>query len=94
MKSSFVIATVFCLSIFGQSVQSQEDKPKIHEVKKGFFEVVETLSATVESKNMTAVAADTKNWTDLVIDKIVPEGTRVSKDEPIIWFDTEKSTAR
>ncbi len=90
MKCLFVIATIIHLAIFSQTVQSQEDKPKTHEVKPGFFEVVETITATVESKNMTPLSADTKNWTDLVIDKIVPEGTRVSKDQPIVWFDTEK----
>ncbi len=67
-----------------------QDEAKTHEVKERFFQVVETIDAVVESRNMVPLAVDTENWTDLEIETVVPEGTAVRPGEVIVEFDKEK----
>jgi len=94
----FTLATLFMVSMFAMSTSAiaqekdagkKKEERKTHEVKSGYFEVVETISATVESRNMTEVYAKTDNWTDLEIQKIVDEGSTVSSGDEIVWFKTE-----
>jgi multidrug efflux pump subunit AcrA (membrane-fusion protein) len=68
---------------------SKKEERKTHTVKAGFFEVVEEVTATVESKNMREVPATVDSWTDLEIMKIVDEGTVVNAGDEIVWFETE-----
>lgn len=67
----------------------KKDEPKTHTVKAGFFEVIEEVNATVESKNMTEVLAKVDNWSDLEIQKIIDEGATVNAGDEIVWFKTE-----
>jgi multidrug efflux pump subunit AcrA (membrane-fusion protein) len=66
-----------------------QEEIKLHEVMPQFFQMVETLDATVESTAMAPVAADTRNWTSLKVKSVVPEGTAVKKGDVLAEFDTE-----
>ncbi|MEO1998739.1 MAG: HlyD family efflux transporter periplasmic adaptor subunit [Planctomycetaceae bacterium] len=48
------------------------------------------MNAVLESTKTAAVEADTKSWTSLTIKTIVPEGTIVKQDQPLVWFETQK----
>lgn len=69
---------------------AKKDERKTHTVKPGFFEVIESVDATVESKNMTPVEVKVENWTDLEIQKILNEGAVVSAGQAIVWFETDE----
>ncbi len=85
------LAVLFLLqtALFAQEKEDKKDERKTHTVKTSFFEVVEEVTATVESKSMTEVIVETTNWTDLEINKIVEEGTAINQGDEIVWFKTE-----
>ncbi len=72
-----------------QPEEKKKDERKTHTVKAGFFEVVEEISAAVESRNMTEVPANFDSWTDLEILKIIDEGATVKQGDDIVWFKTD-----
>jgi len=49
-----------------------------------------SVSGVFESTKTAAVKADTKSWTSLTIKTIVPEGTVVKPNQPLVWFETRK----
>ena len=85
------LAVLFLLqtALFAQEKEDKKDERKTHTVKTSFFEVVEEVTAAVESKSMTEVIVETTNWTDLEINKIVEEGTAINQGDEIVWFKTE-----
>ncbi len=87
--NNLVFAGCGLVLVFNNRGFSQDDA-NLHEVKPQFFEVVETVDATVESKVMSPVAPDTKNWTILKIKSVVDEGAVVRKGDIIAEFDTEE----
>ncbi|MGI9515808.1 MAG: hypothetical protein ACR2NP_02070 [Pirellulaceae bacterium] len=90
MKLPWLLAATFVLGCFGEIALAQEDEGDFHTVKRGFFEVVENVTATVESKSMQAVSPETENWTDLVIEEVLPEGTMVDSGQVIARFETDE----
>lgn len=94
-RLTLVVALLLALPTFALAQDSEagdakKDDRKIHTVKPGFFEVIESVNATVESKNMTPVEVNVEKWTDLEIKKILDEGSVVSAGEPIVWFETDE----
>ena len=86
------LALLFTLQTVAMSQEKEDkksDERKIHTVKPSFFEVIENVKATVESKKMTPVEANVEKWTDLEIMKIVGEGATVNAGQEIVWFKTD-----
>lgn len=95
LRLTLAMALLFALPTFALAQDSgaddaKKDDRKIHTVKPGFFEVIESVNATVESKNMTPVEVNVEKWTDLEIQKILNEGSVVSAGEKIVWFETDE----
>jgi len=64
--------------------------PATHTVTAKPFRVELSVSGVFESTKTEAIKADTKSWTSLTIETIVPEGTVVKQDQPLVWFETRK----
>lgn len=77
-----------CLSA-QEDDKKKEDERKTHKVEAGYFEVIETVKAIVESRSMTEVVAEMDNWSSLEIAKVQNEGVQVNAGDEIVWFDTE-----
>lgn len=87
--NALIFSGIALVLVFVDRGHSQDDA-SLHEVKPQFFEVVETLDATVEAKNMSPLAPDTKNWTTLKVKSVVDEGAMVRKGDIVVEFDTEE----
>ena len=83
-------AYVICCVLGFVSQSTAQEKAKTHKVEIKPFKVEVEVDGVLESAEMSPVAADTNSWSDLVVEKIVPEGTVVKKGDPIVWFKTEK----
>ncbi len=90
MKLHLLLATAFIFGSFCEITRAQDDNGDFHTVKRGFFEVVENVTATVESKSMHPVSPETENWTDLVIGEILPQGALVDAGQVIVRFETDE----
>ena len=89
MKLNYLIFAGFGLVLVFANKGFSQDDANLHEVKPQFFEVVETVDATVEAKVMSPVTPDTKNWTTLKVKSVVDEGAVVRKGDIVVEFDTE-----
>ncbi len=64
-------------------------EPSIHTVKPAPFKIEVKLSGVFESTSTQAVKVDTDQIASLVIQKVLPHGSKVRKGQPIIWFETK-----
>ncbi len=64
-----------------------------YELKKALFE--QTIKVQVLAVNEAAVEVSItpKIWGDFIVEKVLPQGTKVKKGQQIIWIDTEKVDA-
>ena len=74
----FAALLLFAASCPAQDSPSDEEAPKSVKIP-GVFEATTSYEVT----------ADNEQLTDLTIERIVPHGTVVKKDESLVWFDAE-----
>lgn len=80
--SSIGLASSVLIAVAGFSQESKEPKPAAKPP-------VTKVSGVFEAKQATELSGGTKQIKSLVIKRIVPHGTLVRKEQPIVWFETE-----
>lgn len=101
IQRRWFVAVVLLLTPAGVAAQDSEaesekkDEPKkasvdTHEIKREPFRIEVKLSGTFEPVQAAPISVRPKAWTSLQVAKTVSHGTRVSKGDPILWFDTQK----
>lgn len=73
-----------------EAAGSESTSPKVHRVEAEPLSVTVTVDGVFESTSASEIKADTESWSALVIQKVVPEGTRVKQGDPVIWFETDE----
>ena len=58
--------------------KAKEDKPKVTK-----------LSGVFESLSASEIKADTEHLSGLEIKRVLPHGTKVTKGQNVVWFETE-----
>lgn len=66
------------------------EKPAVHKVTRGEFELKVELEGVFESAQATPISVAPQAWNDLSVIEVVAHGTRVKKGDVLIRFDTEK----
>lgn len=64
--------------------------PETHTVAAGPFQLLVDLDGIFESEHMTDVILRPETFSGLVVEKAVPQGTKVAAGEPILWLETER----
>lgn len=82
-----VIVPMNVATIFAQ--EEAADKPETHTVEKGLFRVEVELEGVFEAAEMAEVVLRPDEWSSLVVERAVDQGTVVEKGQPIIWLETE-----
>jgi HlyD family secretion protein len=94
--SSYLVICLICIStnfLAAEDAEKKEEKapkPKTHAVKAESFKIEATVKGTFNAGASHHVKSGVKKLASLKILKAVPHGTKVTKGQPIIWFDTEK----
>jgi multidrug efflux pump subunit AcrA (membrane-fusion protein) len=84
-------ACVVVVALWSATAWGQEAKPpETHTVAAGPFKVDVTLQGVFESSQMTEVALRPDAWSSLIVDKAVPQGTKVEQGQVILWLETDK----
>lgn len=84
----FAFAVVAGLSAAGAE-EKKDESGKTHTVKAQPLKIEVELEGMLEATNMRGVTFGGESWTDLLVQKAVDQGAKVSKGEPLIWLDTE-----
>lgn len=93
--SATVSTGLIALMLGAASAQEAETKPEekpapeTHTVAPGPFNVEISLEGVFEAEQMTEVVLRPDVFSGFVVEKAVPQGTKVKKGEPILWFETE-----
>lgn len=73
------------------AVADEETKPpETHTVAAGPFRLQVDLDGVFESEQMAEVILRPDVYSGLVVDKAVPQGTKVAAGEPIVWLETDR----
>lgn len=82
MKSKLTLLTVaLCFTTAG----AEE-----YELKKALFEQTVKVQGLAVNEAAVEVSITPKIWGDFIVEKVLPQGTKVKKGQQIIWIDTEK----
>ncbi len=68
----------------------KDEKPAIHKVERGEFELKVELEGVFESGQVTPISVAPEAWGELAVVEVVPHGTQVKKGDVLIRFETEK----
>jgi HlyD family secretion protein len=83
----------WALYLLAASVAVADDEakpPETHTVTPGPFQLQVDLTGVFESEQMSEVILRPDAYSGLVVEKTVPQGTRVAAGEPILWLETDK----
>ncbi len=78
------------LAAVAVSAQIDAAEPATYTVKPVPFRLEARLEGTFEPPQLTEVRPDMKRWTQLVVEEVVPHGTRVGTGDVLVRLDTEK----
>ncbi|PQJ29346.1 hypothetical protein [Rubritalea profundi] len=76
-----LLATALCFS----SAVAED-----YELKKELFEQTLRIQGVATTDKGAELIIAPKIWDDFIIDKVLPQGSKVAKGDQIIWIDTEK----
>ena len=91
--SALVASALACGAVSGGEAKAQAKPPPApttHTVKKAPFKIEVKLKGVFEAATMAELMLVPKAWSALQVDKVVEQGTRVKKGDPVLWLDTEK----
>ena len=90
---SVLLACTAVLAVPVPFAAAQEAKPpETHTVAAGPLKITVSLDGVFEAEQMTEVILRPEEWSGLVVDKAVPQGTKVAAGDPILWLETDKLT--
>lgn len=69
---------------------AQDAKPTTQPATRGPLKVEIGLAGVFEAENASEVVLRPREHTALVVDKVVPQGTKVDKGAPVLWLETDK----
>ena len=69
---------------------AQDAKPQTQPATRGPLKVEIGLSGVFEAENASEIVLRPREHAGLVVDKVVPQGTKVDKGTPILWLETDK----
>ena len=72
-----------------EATKSEKAAPETHTVEPGPFKVEVSLDGVFEAEQMTEVVLRPDVYSGFEVQKAVPQGTKVKKGDPILWFETE-----
>jgi len=81
---------LYLLACSAALADEEAKPPETHTVAAGPFQLQIDLSGVFESEQMSEVILRPDVYSGLVVEKAVPQGTRVAAGEPIIWLQTER----
>src|SRR4051794_33249963 len=85
------IAVLAWLMFAATAVFADDPKPpETHTVTPGPFQLMVDLDGHFEAEQTTEVVLRPEVVLSLVVEKAVPQGTKVAAGEPIVWLETEK----
>ena len=87
-----VFCSLIVLAIVAPASGQEEeaaDAPDSHTVEAGLFRVEVELDGVFEAMEMTEIVLRPDEWSSLVVERAVPQGTVVDAGQPIIWMETE-----
>ncbi|MFC4993421.1 efflux RND transporter periplasmic adaptor subunit [Rubritalea tangerina] len=76
-----LMATAFCIT----SLHAAD-----YEVKKELFEQSVRVQGIAAPQNAAEVVIAPEIWGDFIVEKVLPQGTKVEKGQQIVWIDTKK----
>lgn len=78
------------LAVSAAMADEEAKSPETHTVAAGPFRLQVDLDGVFESEQMTEVILRPDVFSGLVVDKVVPQGTKVAAGEPILWLETDR----
>lgn len=72
-----------------EATEAEKSAPETHTVEPGPFKVEVSLEGVFEAAQMTEVVLRPEVFSAFEVEKAVPQGTKVKKGDPILWFETE-----
>ena len=88
LRRAILVSSVWLVAV-PLAVGEEEKAPETHTVAPGPFQVQVDLEGIFESEQMTEVILRPEVFSSLVVEKAVPQGTKVAAGEAILWFETE-----
>ncbi|MFT5882278.1 MAG: HlyD family secretion protein [Crocinitomicaceae bacterium] len=76
-----LLATALCFS----SAVAED-----YELKKELFEQTLIIQGVATTDQGAEVIITPKVWADFVVEKVLPQGSKVAKGDQVVWIDTEK----
>ena len=61
-----------------------------HEIKKELFEQTLKIQGIATSDQAVELSIEPKAWDAWLIDKVLPQGSKVAKGDQVVWIDTQK----
>lgn len=86
---SAVSGCVTVLLIAGGVWAQEGMPPETHTVAAGPFKVEVTLNGVFEAEQMAEVVLQPEVFSNFIVEKAAPQGTRVKEGDPVLWFETE-----
>ena len=83
-----VLASVTPVSGQEEAADTPET-PETHTVEAGLFRVQVELEGVFEAAEMTEVILRPDEWSSIVVERAVPQGTEVEEGQLIIQLDTD-----
>lgn len=77
------------LLVAGLAAAQEEMPPETHTVAAAPFKVEVSLDGVFEAEQMSEVTLQPEVFANFVVEKAAPQGTRVKKGDPILWFETD-----
>lgn len=90
LKSTLAVSTALFVLAAPFAAAQEEKKPETHTVAAGPLKVSVSLDGVFEAEQMTEVILRPEEWSGLVVDKAVPQGTKVAAGDPVLWLETDK----
>lgn len=72
------------------AADDQTSTPETHTVTPAPFQIQVELEGVFEAEHMAEVVLRPDVFSGLVVEKAVPQGTRVNQGDPILWLETER----
>jgi HlyD family secretion protein len=86
----FALLAAILLGSFAQASEEKDRDAELFEVREEQVPREIELEGTFEATETAEIVVRPKEWSNLVVERAVPPGTRVAQDEPVLWLETLK----